>query len=203
MIAHAAGIVTSLEWLDAAIISTDDEEIRDEAQRYGLDAPFMRPKYLADDKASSIDVWRHAWNEAEKHYGVRFDLSILVEPTSPMRRPEDLTRTVKELVARSAPSATTLSITPAHYSPHKTLTVNDKGTVGFYLEDGVHYARRQDIPNYYHRNGLCYAVTRESLLDRGQLMDKDCVAIIVDRPVVNIDEPMDVAFVEFMMEREA
>lgn len=199
LIAHAARVVTSLDWVDAAIISTDDEEICAEAVRNGLDAPFMRPAHLADDKANSIDMWKHAWIEAENAYGRRFDLSILVEPTSPMRKPEDLSNTVEALIENNAPSAATLSITPAHYSPHKTLTVNASGRIEFYLEDGVKYARRQDIPTYYHRNGLCYAVTRQTLLEDGKLMDEDCAAVIVDRPVVNIDEPIDLAFAEFLM----
>ena len=124
LVALAAKVVTNLDWIDAAIVSTDDEEIRAEAVKHGLDAPFMRPAHLANDKAGSIDMWQHAWLESESYYDRTFDLSILVEPTSPMRKPEDLFSTVEMLVEKKAASAATLSITPAHYSPHKTLTVN-------------------------------------------------------------------------------
>ena len=87
-------------------------------------------------------------------------------------------------------AAATVSQTPAHYTPHKTLTVED-GTIGFYLEGGAGYSLRQSIPNYFHRNGICYCVTREALMEAGEILEQDCAAVIIDRPVVNIDEPFD------------
>ena len=61
LIARAADFVAGLDWLDAALVSTDDTEIRDAAVAAGLDAPFLRPAGLSDDVAEAIDVWRHAW----------------------------------------------------------------------------------------------------------------------------------------------
>jgi CMP-N-acetylneuraminic acid synthetase len=43
LVARAAEIARSLEWIDAAIISTDDPEIAEEGQRHGLDVQAMRP----------------------------------------------------------------------------------------------------------------------------------------------------------------
>lgn len=201
LIGHAARTLRALEWVDAMILSTDDEEIADEGRAQGLDVPFLRPDTLASDTAKSVDMWRHALLAAEEHYGTRFDLSILIEPTSPLRRPEDLTRTVAAMLDADSAAAATFSRTPAHYTPHKTLTVDERGRIGFYLSGHPPVTLRQEIPAYYHRNGVCYAVRRGTLLDAGTIIENDCVAVLIDRPLVNIDEPIELELAEFLLGR--
>jgi CMP-N,N'-diacetyllegionaminic acid synthase len=202
LVARAAQVVAALPMIDAALISTDDPEIAAEAKAHGLDAPFVRPPELSGDGATSVDMWRHAWLAAEAHYGRRFDLSVLLEPTSPLRRPADVERTLRALVDAGAPAAATVSPTPAHYTPQKTLKINDNGEIDFYLEGGAKHSLRQGIPAYYHRNGLCYAVTRDHLVNQGCIIDRGAVAVVVDRRVVNIDEVFELELAEWLLERE-
>lgn len=202
LVGRAAQVAGALPFIDVALISTDDAEIAEEALRHGLDAPFMRPPELSSDTATSIDMWRHAWLAAEAHYGKRFDISVLLEPTSPLRRPEDVERTLRALIDNVAPAAATVSPTPAHYTPHKTLKLNEKGEIEFYLEGGAKHSLRQGIPAYYHRNGLCYAVTREHLIDEGCIIDRNAIAVVVDRHVVNIDDMFELELAEWLLERE-
>jgi CMP-N-acetylneuraminic acid synthetase len=199
LVGRAACVLAALPWIDAAVLSTDDDEIAEEGRRHGLDVPFRRPPELSGDGATSVDMWRHAWLAAERHYGRTFDLSVLLEPTSPLRTPEDVERTVRTLVEGGYPAAATVSPTPAHFSPHKTLTISMDETIGFYLEGGQRYSLRQSIPRYYHRNGICYAVTREHLVDEGLIIDRDAAAVVVERPVVNVDEPFDLDLAEWLL----
>ena len=53
----------------------------------------------------------------------------------------------------------------------------------------------------YFRDGTCYAVTRETLVDAGHVIEDDCVGVVIDRYVVNIDEPFELALAEFVYER--
>ena len=190
-----------LDWLDACVLSTDDPEIAEEGRRHGLDVPFMRPDHLAGDLAGSHGVWRHALAVAETHYGKKFDISILLEPTSPLRRGDDLEATVKVLLAGPHKSAVTVSPAPAHFTPHKALTVTE-GRIGFYHPQGAQHSTRQTIPTYYFRNGICYAVRRDTLMRNDAIIGDDCAAVIVERPVVNIDDPFDLDLAEFLLERE-
>lgn len=199
LIEHAARCAQSLKWIDAIILSSDCEEIRSHAQTLNIDTPFKRPHELACDKAKSIDMWKHAWLESEKYYKKNFDISILLEPTSPLRTPEDIKNAVDLLLKKQSYTIATVSKTPGHYTPHKTLTVSDTGLIEPYLEDGIKYSIRQNIPNYYHRNGICYATTRESLVENNNLMQEKCVALIINRPIVNIDEEIDLKLAEVLM----
>ncbi|MBT4908445.1 MAG: acylneuraminate cytidylyltransferase family protein [Rhodospirillaceae bacterium] len=201
LVGRATRLAVSQTWVDQVIVSTDDPEIAAEVVRQGGDAPFLRPPELADDTASSDDMWRHAWHAAEDHYGRRFDVSILLEPTSPLRQSADLTATMEALFDGPHHGAATVSPTPAHYAPQKTLTVNE-GRIGFLLEEGARTARRQDVPPLYHRNGLCYALRREPFLDGAPILDGACAAVIVDRPVANIDEPFELELAEWLLDRQ-
>ncbi len=201
LVGRAGQLASGLDWVDRAIISTDDEEIADEAKRHGLEAPFMRPDELAGDQSTSTDMWRHAWLAAEEHYGMRFDMSILLEPTSPMRRAEDVTRTIQTLVESGHKAAATLSPTPAHFTPHKTLKLDERGNLDPFMTGG-RTALRQGIPDYYHCNGICYALRRATLVDEGHIMEDDCIAVVIDRPLVNIDEPFELELAEWLLARE-
>lgn len=201
LVGRATRLAVSQSWIDQVIVSTDDPVIAAEVVRQGGDAPFLRPAVLANDTATSDDMWRHAWNAAEDHYGRRFDVSILLEPTSPLRQPDDLTATLAALFDGAHHGAATVSPTPAHYAPQKTLTVND-GRVGFLLDEGARTARRQDVPRLYHRNGLCYALRREPFLGGAPILDDTCAAVIVERPVANIDEPFELELAEWLLDRQ-
>lgn len=202
LVARAADTALALAWIDRAIISTDDEEIAAEARRAGLDCPFMRPPALAGDRAGSADMWRHAWLSAEEHYGGRFDISVLLEPTSPLRRPEDIEAAVDLLIESGRKAVATVSPNPAHFTPQKTLTLNDEGTIGFFPVAGGHRATRQEIPDYFHKNGVCYALQRATLVDEGHIVEDDCAALVIERPLVNIDEPFELELAEWLLARE-
>ncbi|MGB5177539.1 MAG: acylneuraminate cytidylyltransferase family protein [Gammaproteobacteria bacterium] len=202
LIARAADVVAGLDWLDFSILSTDDEEIAAEGRRYGLQVPFMRPPELAGDRATAVDMWQHAWHASEAAYGTRIDISVLLEPTSPLRCPDDVLKTVRLLVDSGNSSAVTVSQTPAHFTPERTLCIDDQGHLKPYLAEGLRYTSRQMIGAYYYRNGLAYAVTREGLLDQGSIIQDDTLAVPIERPVVNIDEPLDLAWAEFLLQQE-
>lgn len=202
LVARAGQVTASLPWIDARVLSTDDMEIADEGRAHGLDVPFMRPDELSGDLANSIDMWRHAWLESEKHYGMHFDISVLLEPTSPMRRAGDITGTVELLLSGDYKTAATVSPAPAHFTPHKCLTVSD-GMIGFYHDAGAKHSIRQTIPTYYFRNGICYAVRRKTLVEDGMILGDRSAAMIIDRHIVNIDDPFDLELAEFLLQREA
>jgi CMP-N-acetylneuraminic acid synthetase len=198
LVGHAAKIALSIDWIDRTVLSTDDEEIAAEGRRHGVAVPFKRPADLASDQACSADMWKQAWLESEACFEEKFDISILLEPTSPLRRPEDIKATVATLVEAPCDAAATVSRAPAHFTPHKCLTVDDNGIIGFYHARGQHYSTRQQIPDYYFRNGICYALKRHTLLVKEMIIEKNCKAVVIARPVVNIDDWHELEYAEFL-----
>jgi CMP-N-acetylneuraminic acid synthetase len=201
LIAHAARTARALDWIDCAVLSTDDEEMADEGRRHGLDVPFLRPSELASDTASGVDVWRHAWLESERRRGCRFDLSVLLQPTTPLRRPDEVERTLRALVEGGHRAAATVGRVPLDFTPERCLRLGPDDRLSFYDPDRARISRRQDFEALYFRDGTCYAVTRETLVDAGHVIEDDCVGVVIDRYVVNIDEPFELELAEFVHER--
>lgn len=144
-------------------------------------------------------MWRQAWLQSEDFYGTRFDYSVLLEPTSPLRNIHDIEKTMQVLTSGNHASAVTVSQTPAHYTPHKTLVIESSGRVKFFLNEGVNHSIRQTIPPYYHRNGICYAVKRNTLIIKKSIFTEDTIAVPIDRDVVNIDSPIDLKLAEILI----
>ena len=201
LIAHAARLVQQLGWIDRAVLSTDDPEIAEEGKTQGLDVPFLRPAELSGDLALSTGMWRHAWLTSEQHYGQRFDVSLLLQPTTPLREPEDIERTLRVLLEGRHRSATTVSRVPAHFTPEKIMKIDEGNRLGPYLPPDPAHALRQAIPAYYYRNGACYAVLRKTLIDDGEIVGDDCAAVVMDGFVINIDEPYELEMADCLARR--
>lgn len=200
LIEHAVRVAQALSCIDKVIITSDDDEIHNLAEQLGTDLSVKRPPELASDNAKSIDAWIHAWLEAENFFNQSFEISVLLEPTSPMRTTADVEQAISLLLNNpAASSVATVSKTPGHYTPHKALQINTEGNITPYLKDGTRYSIRQEIPDFYHRNGICYAVRRNSLIDAHNLMEHGCMPLIINRHVVNIDEEIDLKIAEFLM----
>lgn len=201
LIAHAARTTRSLGWIDQAVLTTDDEEMAEEGRRHGLEVPFMRPEELATDDARPNEMWRHAWTESEKHFGAGFDVSLLLQPTTALRRPEEVERTAATLIEGGHAAAATVCAVPADFLPQRILRLGGDGLLSFYLPEGPEVTRRQDAPPLYYRDGTCYARTRRSLIEEARDVEEDCAAVVIDRFVVNIDEPIDLELAEFVLGR--
>lgn len=191
----------SLPWVDQIVLSTDSPEIAAEGKKYGLDVPFLRPAELATDTATGADAWKNAWLTSEKHWGKSFDISILLQPTSPFRQIKDVERTIDTMIQGGHAAATSISRVPGHYTPQKIFTLDPSKVLHFYASDGVRHSNRQSIPAYYTRNGLYYSVRRDTLIGKGQIVEENCAGILIDGHVVNIDEPIDLEWAEFIFQR--
>lgn len=200
LIGWAGKTLGQVPFIDARIISTDSPEYAREGERYGLEAPFLRPPHLSTDQAGAVETMQHALLEAEKHYKRRFDVILITEPTSPLRTPEDVERTATKLVETGADCVVTVSPLSTRSHPRKVLQLEDDGRLGFLMEGGNRIKVRQDLGvDLYWRNGICYALTRECLMDKAVIFTDNTLAEIITRPIVNIDEQIDMEWAEFLM----
>ena len=200
LVARAACIASEYTRADNSIISTEDSEIGEEAMKYGVDFPFFRPEGLATDRAKSKDMWRDAWIQAEKYYKKKYDFSILLEPTSPFRKLRDIDDCLKKILEKKADLVMTVSRTPASYTPEKSFIKSNYGMLKKYKASGKDYSLRQSIKPCYHKNGICYIVTRKHLIENNKLFETDnIVPILINRNVVNIDSHLDLKLAELLI----
>ena len=111
--------------LTQTLVSTDDDEIAAVAKDLGGDVPFRRPAELSLDDSSIVGVLQHAVRWIEQERDVLPDLIVLLPPTSPLRRPEDIERTIRVVIETGCTSAQTVARDDAH--PWHRYTLDDEG----------------------------------------------------------------------------
>lgn len=200
LIARAGATLGQIPWIDRRVISTDSKLYAEEGRSYGLDAPFLRPAELSTDCAAALETFVHALESCEHLDGHRYDLLIVTEPTSPLREPDDIERTVQALLSTGADSAVTVSRLDTKAHPHKIFSIVE-GRLRYFSAKGAGVTARQTLEPLYSRNGLCYCYRRETLLTKHALITDNTVSVITERPVANVDEPLDLLWAEFLLER--
>jgi CMP-N-acetylneuraminic acid synthetase len=201
LIARAAKVLASVPWIDRKVISTDSPRYAEEARANGLEAPFLRPDRLSTDQAGTLETVVHALETCEQLDGRTYSLIILAEPTSPLREPNDIELTVRTLLKTGADSAVTVSRIDTKCHPAKIFTITD-GLLKFYTPVGETVTRRQQLEPLYSRNGLCYCFRRETLLMKQALITPNTVPVLTERSVVNIDDPLDLLWAQFLVDRD-
>ena len=76
------------------VVSTDNDLIADAARFSGAEVPFMRPKELASDTATAMDVALHAIDQLGCP-----DFFAFLQPTSPLRTSVHINDAVSKFVA--------------------------------------------------------------------------------------------------------
>jgi CMP-N-acetylneuraminic acid synthetase len=199
MVARVGEVVAALPVIDRCVVSTDHDEIARVAMQAGIDAPFRRPPEFSGDRIGDWDVLIHALREMERIDSVQYDVVLMLQPTSPLRRPEHVQATVEMLISGDWDAVWTLSETDSKAHPFKQLTVSD-GTMEYYDPAGQSIVARQQLKPVYHRNGIAYAMTRDCLLHQKTIKGFRTGGLILQGHFVSIDTEWDIALVEFIMQ---
>ena len=140
-------------------VSTDDNEIIQMVENYGLHVPFKRPEELATDTAGTYEVLLHALDFYEKR-GIYYDALILLQNTSPFRTVEH----VKNALKLYTPNVDmVVSVKECASNPYYNIyEEDDEGYLHVCKGDGNIF-RRQDAPKVYEYNGAIYILNVKTL----------------------------------------
>ena len=167
LIGHTIGQALAVADPEDVVVSTDSEDIARVARDCGARTPFLRPAELASDSASSRSVILHAI-DFFRSIGVDYEAVVLLQPTSPLRRPEDILAAIKAFEdsrasdpGRGAQMA--VSVTEARTNPYYgAFETDSSGFLHISKGDG-RYTRRQDAPHVWEFNGAVYVIEAEAL----------------------------------------
>jgi CMP-N,N'-diacetyllegionaminic acid synthase len=170
--------------LSRVVVSTDDDEI---AAAAGVET-LWRPAALAADETPMLDVVRHAIEQ------LRPEIVVLLQPTSPLRRPEHVDAAVRLLHESGADSVVSVVEVPHRYAPDSLMDVVD----GRVVPRGD--ARtRQEKGRVYARNGPAVLALRASRLG-DDLYGGDCRPYVMDeRASLDVDSPFDLELADLLL----
>ncbi len=151
LIAHTIDAAINSKVFEKVIVTTDDKEIKDVSLQYGAEV-IDRPKELATDTASSLDVIEHALLELQNK-GEVYSHFILLQPTSPLRNATHIQEAWKKYSEEEASSL--ISVVEVEHSPFKMLIEKD-GKIEPLTQWEDLTKPRQQLPNAFLPNGAIY-----------------------------------------------
>lgn len=196
LVGLAGRVVSRLAYIDRAIVSTDHDAIAAEALASGLDVPFRRSPELSGDRIGDWEVLNEALQKIEAIDEQQYDVVLMLQPTSPLRTPSQVTATLDRLIDGDYDAVWTVSKTDTKFHPLKQLAVSSGHDLGFYDPAGSKIVARQQLLPTYHRNGVAYAIRRSCILEHGDMRGTRLGAYLVTAPVANIDTEEDLAWAE-------
>ncbi|MGB9499242.1 MAG: cytidylyltransferase domain-containing protein [Dissulfuribacterales bacterium] len=199
LVSMVGRVIKKLSYVDRAIVSTDHRQIAKFAEESGLDVPFMRPEKLSEDLAADWDVLHHALLECERLDNKKYDVVVMLQPTSPFRKPGHVTQTVRKLINGGYDAVWTVSRTDSKAHPLKQLVIRED-SLDYYDSAGADIIARQQLTPVYHRNGVAYAMTRDCLLNKKNIKGDRTSFVIIDEFMVNIDTELDFKLAEFFLQ---
>mgnify|MGYP002523164524 CR=1 FL=1 len=177
-------------------VSTDDHEIIQCVEDYGLKIPFVRPAELATDTAGTYEVLLHALNYYES-FGKHYDCIVLLQNTSPFRTAEQVKAAISlyhsdlDMVVSVKESAT---------NPYYNCFEDDSEGYLKKTLDSSMLTRRQDAPITYEYNGAIYIINPERLKSVHMgLFDKRKKYVMDALHSVDLDNMIDWKFAEFIL----
>ena len=202
LVARAAAVARESGVVDRVIVSTDSPEIAEEGRRAGIEVPFVRPPALAADETPMLPVVQHALEALEAEGWVP-GIIVLLQPTSPLRRPAHVHEAVTRLRDSRADSVVSVVELPRHMSPDYVVRIAD-GELRPFLPEGERLTRRQDARPAYVRDGTVYAFWLATLARHGSIYGQRCLPLIVPADEsITIDTPGDWAAAERLLRDRA
>lgn len=185
------------QYLDRCIVSTEDEEIRSIAEKYGGDVPFLRPTQLAQDDTPSIAPVLHAM-----HILPKYDYVVLLQVTSPLRSVEDIDQAISYCLDHQADSC--VSVVEAGTSPYWMYTMAKDGHMNPVLPMAKEASyQRQKLPKVYQLNGAVYVASQSFLMKEKDFQNEKTLGYIMpENRSFDIDTLLDFRIAEILMQQK-
>lgn len=183
---------------DVVFVSTDSEAIKKEAEASGIDIPFLRSPENSSDSASTYAAIVETI-EKFRELRIEFHRVVLLQPTSPFRRIED----IRGACSLWRPDIDmVVSVCLSKSNPYYNLFETDKEGFLKISKGTGRYTRRQEAPPVWEYNGAVYVISVESLLKESLSQFKKIVPY--EMPAsrsIDLDTPHDWEIAELLFSR--
>lgn len=197
LIAWTIEAALASRYIDRTIVSTDCVDIRSAALAASVEVPFLRPAELATDSANSVDAVLHALDQVEKT-DQAYDYLLLLQPTSPLRRSEDIDAAIEKLTDPEITAV--ISVCETDHHPWWSNKLPENGNMDGFLRSEALNIPRQQLPHYYQLNGAIYLSKTDFLRRTRSFWGAGTFAHIMDkRHSIDIDDIYDFKFAELLL----
>jgi CMP-N-acetylneuraminic acid synthetase len=203
MVAYSIMAVRDATRVTDWLVSSDDDEIIDIALAYGAKVPFKRPEALATDNVRNIDVTLHALQYMEEKQGYRYDIIVLLQPTSPIRSSVHIDLAIEKLWSSDLQSLAAVK-GPFQKRDPVLKRINAQGELESYC---VEPGENKNNEPFYIYNAALYAVKRDYFVREKRFTADKQVPLIMDKfHSIDVDDAADMvvaeAYLQYLAKKE-
>lgn len=194
--------VENSKYIDEVFVSTDSEEIAEVSRQCGFDVPCLRPAYLAEDTTASVDVLLYTIQLLEEQ-GKVFDYILLLQPTSPLRKRNDIDEMIK--MAGDHPERNGVISVGEIGEDHPAIAkkISASGNVIPYMETEEKGYQRQQFKKAYFPYGVGFLIKVCKLKECHNIYTDHMLPYYIERwQKYEIDDIYDFICVESIMKME-
>lgn len=164
---------------DEVMVSTDDKEIAEIAEKYGAKIPFFRSEATSNDYATTADVIAEVINEYKKQ-GKEFDNICCLYPTAPFVSANAIKTAMTSLIDSDADSV--MPVVKFSFPPQRCVVEKDGFIVPKWPE--MMPMRSQDLEPMYHDCGQFYCMKTKSFLEQKKVIMEKTLPFYQDEMMV-------------------
>lgn len=199
MICYTIDAARGVTYDENICVSTDDLEIKEVVEEYGLKVPFIRPAELATDTAGTREVLLHAIEFYQNHMNKNYGRICLLQPTSPLRTSQHINEAFSlwndniDMV---------VSVKESKANPYFNLF--EETHDGFLKKSKKgNYTRRQDAPKIWEYNGAIYFIQVKSLQENSIAKFKKVNKYVMSEiNSIDVDNQLDVDLILLIKNKE-
>lgn len=181
LVGRAVDVALRASGVDEVLVSSDDEAVLAEATAAGARA-VLRPARLAEDGSTTLEVVLHHLAEEDD-----VDRVVVLQPTSPLRHPNDVDRCLSAVAAGALTAATVSAAHPAEWLFRQLPDSSLEPVLGWPLP-----VRRQEAAAVVALNGAVYAADAVHLRRGGSLVEPGTIGVVMPpERSIDIDSELD------------
>lgn len=185
------------KYLEKVIVSTDSKKISNIAIKYGADVPFLRPKKLANDKASTVDTIKHALNFF-KRKNIIFNYVLCLECTSPFTNSKEINLAIKYFFKKKAESLIGVGLCSSKHIDY--LFFQKKNFFLSKLTNKRKDLRRQNLKKFFFIDGSLYLSSVKSLFKNNSFISNRTLPFVMPKhKSFEIDDKIDLLIYQTLL----
>ena len=160
---------------DEVMVSTDDRDIKEIAERCGAKVPFIRSAETAGDMAMTHEVVLEVLAEYQKR-GMAFEYVCCIYPTAPFITPQKLIESRKKLEETGADGV--VPVVAFSFPPQRCFVLGGDKVKFKWPQNRL--VRSQDLEKWYHDCGQYYFMKVSSFVQEKSLIMEHTIPMIMD-----------------------
>ena len=211
LLGYTVEVAKASKYINKIVVATDNEEIKEVAEDFGAEVPFMRPDEMSQKLSRAYDTYRYFLKKFKEEQNYRPDIFVCLFATSYTKTTEEVDATIEKLIKTKCDWVFT--VTECEHHPYRFFTPEGEDRMESFCLDIKSYkiwGNRQELPPVYRINGNAFVTWTENIenyntynIDMVDYPNTDVRYVLCPQEhSMDIDTPFDFEIANFILSKQ-